>query len=132
MTEHTIARQGNRIEVAVAIFAGLLRNNGRVLWLLLHHKISRLWPSRASTSQGYNTTTHLLRDHATILGGMAITIEIIQDAVDGLNALLPADFRPEIGIIGGSGLSALEEAVEEPRWEVPYGKIKGFPVSTGK
>ena len=63
---------------------------------------------------------------------MAITIEIIQDAVDGLNALLPADFRPEIGIIGGSGLSALEEAVEEPRWDVPYGKIKGFPVSTGK
>jgi hypothetical protein len=26
-----IARQGNRIEVAVAMFAGFLRNNGRVL-----------------------------------------------------------------------------------------------------
>jgi purine-nucleoside phosphorylase len=63
---------------------------------------------------------------------MAITIESIRDAADGLKALLPADFKPEIGIIGGSGLSALEEAVEEPRWEVPYGKIKGFPVSTGK
>lgn len=61
---------------------------------------------------------------------MAITIESIRDAVGGLKALLPEDFRPEIGIIGGSGLSALEEAVEEPRWEVPYGKIKGFPVST--
>jgi purine-nucleoside phosphorylase len=63
---------------------------------------------------------------------MAITIESIRDAVGGLKALLPEDFRPEIGIIGGSGLSALEEAVEEPRWDVPYGKIKGFPVSTGK
>ena len=52
---------------------------------------------------------------------MAITIESIRDAADGLKALLPADFRPEIGIIGGSGLAALKEAVEEPRWEVPYG-----------
>jgi purine-nucleoside phosphorylase len=63
---------------------------------------------------------------------MAITIESIEDAVDGLRTLIPPLFRPQIGIIGGSGLSALEEAVEEPRWEVPYGKIKGFPVSTGK
>jgi purine-nucleoside phosphorylase len=63
---------------------------------------------------------------------MAITIESIREAAGGLKALLPANFRPEIGIIGGSGLSALEDAVQEPRWEVPYGKIKGFPVSTGK
>jgi purine-nucleoside phosphorylase len=63
---------------------------------------------------------------------MAITIESIQEAADGLKAILPEDFRPEIGIIGGSGLSALEHAVDEPKWEVPYGKIKGFPVSTGK
>jgi purine-nucleoside phosphorylase len=62
---------------------------------------------------------------------MAVTIESIREAADGLKAILPEDFKPEIGIIGGSGLSALEHAVEEPRWEVPYGKIKGFPVSTG-
>ncbi|KAE9374883.1 purine nucleoside phosphorylase I, inosine and guanosine-specific [Stipitochalara longipes BDJ] len=61
---------------------------------------------------------------------MAITIESIKEAVEGLKSLLPVDFKPEIGIIGGSGLSALEDAVLEPRWEVPYGKIKGFPVST--
>jgi purine-nucleoside phosphorylase len=63
---------------------------------------------------------------------MAITIESIREVVAGLKNLLPADFKPEIGIIGGSGLSALEDAVEQPKWEVPYGKIKGFPVSTGK
>jgi purine-nucleoside phosphorylase len=63
---------------------------------------------------------------------MAFTIESIREAADGLKAILPEDFRPEIGIIGGSGLSALEDAVEGPRWDVPYGKIKGFPVSTGK
>lgn len=61
---------------------------------------------------------------------MATTIESIREAVAGLKNLLPADFKPEIGIIGGSGLSALEDAVEQPKWEVPYGKIKGFPVST--
>jgi hypothetical protein len=63
---------------------------------------------------------------------MAITMQSIKEAVEVLKSLLPADFKPEIGIIGGSGLSALEDAVMEPRWEVPYGKIKGFPVSTGK
>jgi len=62
---------------------------------------------------------------------MAITMENIQAAVEGLKSLLPASFKPSIGIIGGSGLAALEEAVLEPRWEVPYGKIQGFPVSTG-
>lgn len=60
------------------------------------------------------------------------TMQKIRNAADGLRKLLPKDFRPEMGIIGGSGLAALEEAVMEPRWEVPYGKIEGFPVSTGK
>lgn len=63
---------------------------------------------------------------------MAITIEGIKEAAAGLQSLLPKDFKPEIGIIGGSGLSALEDAVREPRWEVPYRKIQGFPVSTSK
>ena len=58
-------------------------------------------------------------------------MQSIKEAVEALKSLLPADFKPEVGIIGGSGLSALEEAVVEPRWEVPYGKIGGFPVSTG-
>ena len=62
---------------------------------------------------------------------MAITMESIKEAAEVLKSILPASFKPEVGIIGGSGLSALEEAVLEPRWEVPYGKIRGFPVSTG-
>ncbi len=62
---------------------------------------------------------------------MAVTIQSIREAADGLKAILPEGFRPEIGIIGGSGLSSLEDAIEGPRWEFPYGKIKGFPVSTG-
>ena len=62
---------------------------------------------------------------------MAITMEAIQKAADRLKALLPEDWKPEIGIVGGSGLAKLEEAVLEPRWEVGYGSVEGFPVSTG-
>jgi len=62
---------------------------------------------------------------------MAITLQDITQAVDKLKTYLPQDFTPQIGIIGGSGLSALHEAVQEPRIEVSYADIKGFPVSTG-
>ena len=58
-------------------------------------------------------------------------MEAIQKAADRLKALLPEDWKPEIGIVGGSGLAKLEEAVLEPRWEVGYGEVEGFPVSTG-
>jgi hypothetical protein len=88
----------------------------------------RLEPRKAAPHCCYTTQLQRILEEEI----MAITIESIREAADSLKALLPADFRPEIGIIGGSGLSALEDAVEEPRWEVPYGKIKGFPVSTGK
>lgn len=39
--------------------------------------------------------------------------------------------RPTIGVICGSGLSALGDIVEE-KYEIPYEKIKQFPKSTGK
>jgi hypothetical protein len=67
-----------------------------------------------------------------ITSSMAITFESIQRAVDGLKASLPVDFVPKIGIIGGSGLSALEKAIEGDRHEISYEQIHGFPVSTGQ
>jgi purine-nucleoside phosphorylase len=54
------------------------------------------------------------------------------EAAEGLKRLLPVDFVPEIGIICGSGLSGLQQAVTGPRVEVPYSEIKGFPASTGE
>lgn len=63
---------------------------------------------------------------------MAITLKDITQAVDKLRSLLPEGFTPKVGIIGGSGLSALHEAIQEPRTEVSYAEIQGFPVSTGE
>jgi len=62
----------------------------------------------------------------------AVTYQSITEAVASLKALLPDGFKPAFGIIGGSGLSALEQAIQEPRTEVSYGLVKGFPVSTGR
>lgn len=62
---------------------------------------------------------------------MAVSFPDVTQAVDKLRTFLPDGFTPTIGIIGGSGLSALHEAVKEPRVEVSYADIKGFPVSTG-
>ena len=39
--------------------------------------------------------------------------------------------RPTIGVICGSGLSALGDIVEE-KYDIPYEQIKQFPKSTGK
>ena len=61
----------------------------------------------------------------------SVSYQDITEAVVSLKALLPQGFTPAFGIIGGSGLSALEQAIQEPRVEVSYGLIKGFPVSTG-
>lgn len=60
------------------------------------------------------------------------TFESMRESADGLRKILPDDFTPQTGIICGSGLSTLHLAVHEPRFEVPYSKIKGFPVSTGE
>ena len=60
------------------------------------------------------------------------SFEDFAEAAEGLKRLLPVDFVPEIGIICGSGLSGLQQAVTGPRVEVPYSEIKGFPVSTGE
>lgn len=58
--------------------------------------------------------------------------ESFVEAAEGLKKRLPAEFVPQIGIVCGSGLSGLQEAVTGPRIEIPYSEIKGFPVSTGK
>jgi purine-nucleoside phosphorylase len=62
---------------------------------------------------------------------MTVTYQDITSAAEQLRGLLPEGFTPQFGIIGGSGLSALGQAIQEPRTEVSYGDIKGFPVSTG-
>lgn len=54
------------------------------------------------------------------------------ESAEAIKKLLPADFVPEIGVICGSGLSGIQQAVTGPRVEVPYNEIKGFPVSTGR
>lgn len=67
--------------------------------------------------------------------------KVIEEATQFLQEILPEWFKLEILIIGGSGLSALEEAIDTPfsvrdeiqagKWVVPYEKIPGWPVSTG-
>lgn len=62
---------------------------------------------------------------------MAITLAQIEKAHETLITFIPKGFRPRVAIIGGSGLAALEKAIEGERTEVGYEKIPGFPVSTG-
>lgn len=65
---------------------------------------------------------------------MSNTFESIQAAADGLRSFLPKGFEPRVGIICGSGLSGIAEAInsiEGVRDEISYSEIKGFPVSTG-
>ncbi len=52
----------------------------------------------------------------------------IQGAVDHVRALAPG-FEPEVGIVLGSGLGALVNAIEVVQ-SMPYGTIPGFPEST--
>jgi purine nucleoside phosphorylase len=67
---------------------------------------------------------------------MSNTFEAIRDAADGLKSFLPKGFEPYIGIICGSGLSGIAEAIEAidggVRDEISYSEIKGFPISTGE
>ncbi len=56
----------------------------------------------------------------------------IREAVRQLKAIIPAGLIPKIGIIGGSGMAALESAIEGERYEVSYEQMNGFPVSTGQ
>lgn len=61
---------------------------------------------------------------------------LLQDASDTaavLQGYLHAELaRPKILIICGSGLGGLADAVCEPRVEIEYEKLPGFPVTTGK
>lgn len=68
---------------------------------------------------------------------MDITYESIQEAASALRKFLPEGFAPQVGIICGSGLSAIADAVspivvDGVRDEISYRDIKGFPVSGGK
>lgn len=61
------------------------------------------------------------------------TFDIITAAADSLKAVLPQGFVPQIGIICGSGLSGIANAIEGFGYtpnEISYSEIKGFPVST--
>jgi purine nucleoside phosphorylase len=66
---------------------------------------------------------------------MEITFDSIFEASESLKKFLPKGFEPKIGIICGSGLSAIADAIEpidEIRDELSYADINGFPVSGGK
>lgn len=53
--------------------------------------------------------------------------------VDSIKKGLPnALSSPKLAIVCGSGLGGLAQTIEaEPRAEIPYANVPGFPVSTG-
>ena len=55
-------------------------------------------------------------------------IQKIKDIVEVLESRI-GDFKPEIGIVLGSGLGSLADSIESPV-VVPYKDLPGFPVST--
>ncbi len=65
----------------------------------------------------------------------ALTLsKAIANATTILQKALPSDWQgyPIFGVVGGSGLNALEEAFDTKVLEVPYNEIEGFPVSKGE
>lgn len=62
-----------------------------------------------------------------------VTSQHIAEALRYLQAKIPSKLhQPAIGIICGSGLNSLADAVRsEPRFEIPYVDIPHFPPSTG-
>jgi hypothetical protein len=141
ITDRIEARHGNRIEAGVAIVdGGSLR--------IAIHPVGRSWPwsqdifrdsvvdvtsaVNSDSPQDISKKDHRRAPKYIIIFTMAVTFDSIKQAVGGLKALLPEGFVPQFGIIGGSGLSALETAIEGPRTEVPYEQIQGFPISTGQ
>lgn len=69
------------------------------------------------------------------MAATVITLEVIEQVVTYIKAILSDGFIPKIGIIGGSGLSGLDEALQGERHEISYVEInkavKQFPVTTG-
>ena len=68
---------------------------------------------------------------------MENVISISEQTAEALRCLQtrvpPKLHQPVIGIICGSGLNGLADAVlPEPRFEIPYTDIPHFPPSTGK
>ena len=89
-------------------------------------RLTKHTPHQASPPLSFTT------QRTTIVYIMHYKFKDFQEAAEGLKKLLPEDFIPEVGIICGSGLSGLQEAVTGLRIEVPYSDIKGFPISTGQ
>src|ERR1700753_1552886 len=67
------------------------------------------------------------RSAEDLYGRATLTVETIQKG-------LPDQLRhPKIAIVCGSGLGGLAETIEpEPKSEIAYSDVPGFPVSTGK
>jgi len=53
--------------------------------------------------------------------------------VNAIKKALPAPLNaPKIAIVCGSGLGGLAQTIDpEPKAEIPYASVPGFPVSTG-
>ena len=62
------------------------------------------------------------------------TSQQIEEALRYLQANVPLQLhQPAIGIVCGSGLNGLADAVSpDPRFEIPYTDIPHFPQSTGR
>lgn len=65
----------------------------------------------------------------------SVTLDVIEQVVDYVEGILPRGFIPKIGIIGGSGLSGLNEAFHGDKYEISYAEIKEavkeFPITNG-
>jgi purine-nucleoside phosphorylase len=55
-------------------------------------------------------------------------VEKVQNCARVLQSKLPRGFRPDIGLILGTGLGGVVDAVDDCR-SIPYGDLPGFPVS---
>ncbi len=55
--------------------------------------------------------------------------EKIKNITSLIQSKIPKDFKPQIGIVMGSGLGQLANAIT-PIATIPYSQIEGFPVST--
>lgn len=57
------------------------------------------------------------------------TASVGQPAADHVRSVLPKDFEPKVGIILGSGMGGVADAIDNPT-VIPYGDIPDFPKST--
>lgn len=60
---------------------------------------------------------------------MCTTSSAGQPAADKIRSLLPDGFQPKVGMVLGSGMGGIADAIENPTI-IPYGDIPGYPQST--